>query len=82
MEVMFTQREAFNTAPWGTPWRRCHGAPELRWAPELLGTARAWVQQLLSHCATGQVGPVGGPWGGHAGKAMEKTMGKRGFRWF
>lgn len=35
-------------------YRRCHGAPELRWAPELLVTASAWVHQLLAHCATGQ----------------------------
>jgi len=35
-------------------YRRCHGAPDLYWAPELLPTASAWVHQLLQHCDSGQ----------------------------
>ena len=59
------------------PRRRCHGAPELRWAPELLVTASAWVHQLLAHCATGQVGnfPWEKPWR-KGGENHGKTLGK------
>lgn len=61
--------------------RRCHGAPELRWAPELLVTASAWVHQLLAHCATGQVGEFSmgkamAEGGENHGKTRRKTLGE------
>ncbi|CAJ1440618.1 unnamed protein product, partial [Effrenium voratum] len=34
-------------------YRWCHGLPGLSWAPELLPYAKAWVTQLLQHCASG-----------------------------
>ena len=34
-------------------YRACHGAPGLAWGPELLPTAKAWVEKLLQHCASG-----------------------------
>lgn len=34
-------------------YRRCHGVPDLWWAPELRGTAKNWVHTLLQHCGSG-----------------------------
>lgn len=34
-------------------YRACHGVPGLAWGEELVQYAKAWVEKLLQHCASG-----------------------------